>query len=150
MTMRRIQLLLLVLLPMLFVVATNANGQCDTFLPSGCKAALGNFVHDGNKNSAQLLEGETAELFKTFFANQTYRLVICKADDLPPVHVRVLDSSGRILFDNKNFNYEQVWDFSVKSTQMLDVQMRILPKTADKTKLKKGCVSVIFGIDPKS
>jgi hypothetical protein len=134
----------------LLIGMSGLKAQCDTFLPNGCKAALGNFIHDGGLNAAQLTEGETAELFKTFFAGQIYRMVVCKADDLPPVHVRVLDNSGRILFDNKNFNYEQVWDFSVKSTQMLSIQMYVVAKSSDKQKYKKGCVSIIFGVDPKS
>lgn len=131
-------------------VMQNAYSQCDTFLPSGCKAALGSFIHDGNVSSASLSEGESAELFKTFYSGQTYRLVLCKSDNLPPVHLRVLDNSGRVLFDNKTYDYEQVWDFSVRSTQMLVIQMKVLLLKHDEKRPKKnGCVSVFFGIDIK-
>lgn len=133
-----------------WAVGQSMNAQCDTFLPGSCKSALGDYVHDGNKNSALLSEGETAELFKTFHAGETYRLVICKADNLPPVHVRVVDNAGRVLFDNKNFNYEQVWDFSVRSTQVLVVQMKVLSTGKVSGVKKNGCVSVIFGMEHKS
>ncbi|MFT3739559.1 MAG: hypothetical protein QM786_12435 [Breznakibacter sp.] len=139
----------IIIVTFFLIVMPNAYSQCASFLPSGCKTALGNFVHDGNVSSTSLSEGELAELFKTFYADQTYRLVVCKSDNLPPVHLRVLDNAGRVLFDNKDYNYEQVWDFSVKSTQMLIIQMKVLAlkKKEDNALKENGCVAVFFGID---
>ncbi len=133
-----------------FMVSVNYSwGQCLTFAKNSCKATMGSFVHDGNYNSTILSEGETAELFKTFFEGQTYRIAISKVDDLPPIHFKVVDKTGRILFDNKDFNFQMVWDFSIESTQMLVVQMQVLERPGSKDKIS-GCVSVLFGLERKA
>jgi len=116
---------------------------------ASCKTALGEFKHDGNFNSTELAINESAEMYKTFFSGMTYRMVICKPDNISAIHVRVVDSNGRTLFDNKDHGYQLVWDFSVKSTQMLVIQMKALGDSKAVTTIK-GNVSVIFGLDNES
>jgi hypothetical protein len=115
---------------------------------ASCKSALGEFKHDGNFNSTVLGANESAEMYKTFFSGMTYRMVLCKPDALKAIHVRVIDGDGRVLFDNKDHNYQLVWDFSVRSTQMLVIQMKGIGGAL--TSSQKANVSVIFGIDNES
>ncbi len=126
--------------------ANQANAQCLSFAKNVCKPKLENFVHDGNYNATMLGSGETAELFKTFFKDQKYRIVIGKVDNLPPIHFRLVDEDNNILFDNKEHNYIDVWDFSVETTQMLVLKLKVLDNY-DEDNSTKGCISVLFGIE---
>ena len=49
----------------------NLNAQCKQFAKNTCKAGLQPYQHDGNYHAALLLEGEEAELYKTFYSNNT-------------------------------------------------------------------------------
>jgi len=110
------------------------------------KPLLGDYLHDGNYNATVLAEGEKAELFKTFFSGQKYRMAISKVEQLPNIHLRLLDKEGNVLFDNADHNYLLVWDFKVESTQMLVVELNVLEKETESEELIAGCVSVLFGI----
>ncbi len=126
----------------------NVQGQCSSFAKNICKPKLENFVHDGNYNATILGAGETAELYKTFFAGQTYRIVVGKINDLPSIHFRLVDESNQILFDNKDHNFTDVWDFSVETTQMLVIKLKVLDNyNSDEENVTKGCVAVLFGIE---
>ena len=112
------------------------------------KKQLGEFIHDGNYNATTLEEGEKAELYKTFFSGQNYRIAISKVDQLPNIHFRMLDKNGNVLFDNRDHNYQLVWDFNVESTQMLVVELNVLEREPKQKELINGCVAVLFGLEP--
>ncbi len=129
-------------------VGNNLNAQCLTFAKKVGKPKLGNFVHDGNYNATILGAGETAELYKTFFKGQKYRIAVSKIDNLPNIHFRLVDENNNILFDNKDHDFIDVWDFSVETTQTLVIKLKVLDDYAsDETNTIKGCVSVLFGIE---
>ena len=44
---------------------------------------LEHYTHDGNYHAAVLVEGEEAELYKTFYSDMEYRVAICGEDKLP-------------------------------------------------------------------
>lgn len=104
-------------------------------------------MHDGNYNATMLQEGENAELYKTFFKGQKYRLAICKIKDLPPIHFKITDQDGRIFYDNKDHDFALTWDFQVESTQMLIIEMEVLEQSGPEEDLISGCVAVLFGLD---
>ncbi len=112
------------------------------------KPTLGNYLHDGNYNATILAEGEKAELFKTFFSGQKYRMAISKVKQLPDIHLRLLDNDGNVLFDNADHDYLLVWDFEVESTRMLVVELNVFEKDTKSDDLVSGCVAVLFGIAP--
>ncbi len=126
----------------------SVNGQCMGFAKDVGKEALGSYLHDGNYNATILEEGEKAELYKTFFSEQKYRVAISKVDELPDIHFRVLDRNGNVLFDNVKYDYQLVWDFEVASTQMLIIELNVLEHNKESEELVAGCVSVMFGIEP--
>ncbi len=124
-----------------------ANAQCFSFAKNVGKAKLGDFVHDGNYNATILSEGEKAELFKTFFEGQKYRISISKIESLPTIHFKVVDRGGNVLFDNEEVNYSLSWDFEVESTQMLVVEMEVMERKNATDDLISGCVAVMFGVE---
>jgi hypothetical protein len=129
-------------------IGNKANAQCLNFAKNIGKPKLENFVHDGNYNATILGAGETAELYKTFFKGQKYRIAISKIDNLPDIHFRLIDEDNNILFDNKDHNYTDVWDFSIETTQMLMIQLKVMDNYNDsEMNTTKGCVSVLFGIE---
>ena len=58
----------------------DAAAQCKGFAKKSCLPELGSYTHDGNYHAAVLVEGEEAELYKTFYADMDYRVAICGAD----------------------------------------------------------------------
>ena len=130
-----------------FLLPMVARAQCASFAKNVGIVKLEDFVHDGNYNATILGAGETAELYKTFFAGQTYRVSISKVESLPNIHFRLLDKDNNVLFDNKEHDYTDVWDFSVKSTQMLVLKLKVLDDYESIEHTTKGCVAVLFGIE---
>ncbi len=124
-----------------------SSAQCASFAKNVAKVKLGEFVHDGNYNATVLGAGETAELYKTFFEGQTYRIAISKIINLPAIHFRLVDKEGTVLFDNKDHDLTDVWDFTVESTQMLIIKLKVLDDYNKSEKITKGCVAVLFGIE---
>ncbi|MBN2166033.1 MAG: hypothetical protein JW717_07135 [Marinilabiliaceae bacterium] len=132
----------------LLTIGLNSFSQCTNLITDDCLKQFGEFVYDGNSSVSEMKEGDTAELFKTFFVGQTYRVVVCKSDNLPSVRIRVISSNGSVLFDNKDKNFEHVWDFAVKGTQKLIISIEVMKKDGDeKRELESGCVAILFGID---
>lgn len=122
-----------------------ANAQCKGFAKKICKAELGSFVHDGNYHAAILTEGEEAELYKTFYSGQEYRMAICGTDNLPPIEFKILDANKNVLYSNKNNDYSQTWDFSLESSQQLKLVIIVTTFEQASEAPASGCVSIMFG-----
>ncbi|HBX49601.1 MAG: hypothetical protein A2W98_05935 [Bacteroidetes bacterium GWF2_33_38] len=142
--MKRI-ILLIVATAITFAFATESNAQCKNFAQKICKLELLPYIHDGIYNATTLAEGETAELFKTFYSGQEYRLAICGDDMLPRVEFEVLDGERNVLFSNKNNNYSKVWDFKLESSQQLIISIQVPTNDKMSDQLASGCVAVLVG-----
>ncbi|MGQ1786603.1 MULTISPECIES: hypothetical protein [unclassified Saccharicrinis] len=134
----------------LFLAPDVCKAQCAGFAKNIGKAKLNEFVHDGNYNATILGAGETAELYKTFFAGQKYRVAISKIENLPDIHFRLVDKENHILFDNKEHDFADVWDFTVETTQMLILKLKVLDDYNNAENTTKGCVAVLFGIEKEN
>ena len=89
------------IIAMVIVALPNlVEAQCKNFAKKICKLELLPYVHDGIYNATVLSEGETAELYKTFYSGQEYRVTICGDENLPPVQFQVLDAERNVLYDN--------------------------------------------------
>jgi len=106
------------------------HAQCKSFVKSNCLPQLTPFIHDGNYQAVIMSEGEDAEIFKTVFAGQQYRLIICTENALPNVEFVVTDNRRTILFDNRKSDNVKMWDFKSKVSQQIKVTIRI-PKGAN-------------------
>ncbi len=129
--------------------SSEVQAQCKSFVKNNCQPNLMPYIHDGSYQAVIMSEGEEAELYKTIFAGQQYRLYVCVDDNLPNVEFVVTDIHRNILFDNrKNGNVKQ-WDFKSDASQQIKVTIRI-PKAKkqgdSEQELIFGCVGIMFGI----
>ncbi len=124
--------------------------QCKNFAKRVCRLELAPFIHDGNYNAAILTEGEDAELFKTFYAGQEYRIAVCGSETLAKVEFQVLDVERRVLYTNASKNFAPYWDFKVEATQQLIITVKVHdnPGSSNSDMLESGCVAIMFGLKP--
>jgi len=123
----------------------DALSQCKAFVKSNCLPQMAPFIHDGNYQAVIMSEGEEAEVYKTIFAGQRYRLIICIDPALPDVEFVVSDIRRNILFDNRKNDNTRVWDFRPDASQQIKVTIR-LPKSQGGREGAMGCVAVLFGM----
>ena len=128
---------------------TSVNAQCKGFAKKLCKLELTGYIHDGNYHAAILTEGEEAELYKTFYSGQNYRLAICGSEALPAIEYQVVDAYKNVLYDNKQHDMVATWDFKLESSQQLKIVVKV-PVSAQKSEFpNSGCVAIMFGFQEK-
>ena len=136
-----------VLLFFLSVTTVNTQQQCLSFARGIVRPMLSPYIHDGNYTATFIEEGESADLHKTFFKGEKYRLVFAAVDALPKnVRIRLLDENNAIFFDNAEHDYVYVWDFELEATERLIVRINI--PDSNETTIRGGCMAVLFGIVP--
>ncbi|MFH0755846.1 MAG: hypothetical protein V2B15_00990 [Bacteroidota bacterium] len=130
----------------LFVLPAAMNAQCKQFAKNTCKAGLDPYQHDGNYHAALLIEGEEAELYKTFYSNRDYRIGVCGAPNLSTIEFKVIDTrNGKVLYDNSQKDYEWKWDFRLESSQQLKIMVKVIARDTNVTEPEEGCVAIMFG-----
>jgi hypothetical protein len=132
-----------------FATSVEVDGQCKAFAKKVCLPELGNYTHDGNYHAAVLVEGEEAELYKTFYSDMDYRIAICGEDLLPDVEFRILDASKNVLYSNKDANYAKTWDFKLQASQQLKLVVKVPSTSQSGSVPASGCVSIMFGFKMK-
>jgi hypothetical protein len=138
------------ILALLFFAATvNVDAQCKSFAKKVVIPELAPFTHDGNYHAAILVEGEEAELYKTFYSDMDYRVAICGEDKLPSVEFKVFDSNKNLLFSNKESNYVRTWDFKLESSQQLKIVVKVNSLSKPDEAPASGCVAIMFGFKIK-
>jgi len=149
--MRQKYIPVLATVALLFVMAfssLDARAQCKTFVKSSLPQ-LAPYIHDGSYQAVMMSEGEEAEVYKTIFAGQQYRLYVCSADVLPDIEIIVSDIHRNILFDNRKNTNLKIWDFKSDASQQIKVMVRI-PKSNGKgnseNEVAFGCIGVLFGL----
>lgn len=147
----RIKRIFPILAILLIAVAVDANAQCKAFAKKVCLPELGAYTHDGNYHAAVLVEGEEAELYKTFYSDMDYRVAICGEDKLPSVEFKVLDANKNVLYSNKDKdgNYQKTWDFKLQSSQQLKLVVKVTSFNQAGDTPASGCVSIMFGFKMK-
>ncbi len=125
------------------------NAQCKAFAKKICLPELGSYVHDGNYHAAVLVEGEEAELYKTFYSDMEYRVAITGEEKLPGIEFRVLDTNKNVLYSNKDSNYDKTWDFKLESSQQLKLVIKVLSDNQPGETPASGCVAIMFGFKLK-
>lgn len=136
----------------LLILGTTLNGtaQCKAFAKKVCLPELGTYTHDGNYHAAVLVEGEEAELYKTFYSDMEYRVAICGEDKLPSVEFKVLDADKNVLYSNKEGDkYAKTWDFKLQSSQQLKLIVKVSSFNKPGDTPASGCVSIMFGFKMK-
>ena len=135
---------------LLFIAATlTANAQCKAFAKKDCLPELAPYTHDGNYHAAVLVEGEEAELYKTFYSDMEYRVAVVGEGKLPEVEFRILDENKNVLYSNKDHNYAKTWDFKLESSKQLKLVVKVNPFNKPGDVPASGCVSIMFGFKVK-
>ncbi len=138
------------ILALLTILTTSyAGAQCKAFAKKVCLPELGAFTHDGNYHAAVLVEGEEAELYKTFYSDMDYRIAICGEDKLPDIEFKILDGNKNVLYSNKDSKYAKTWDFKLQSSQQLKLIVKVLSRSKPSETPASGCVSIMFGFKVK-
>lgn len=146
----RILKILPILALFLFGNAVSADGQCKAFAKKVCQPELGSYTHDGNYHAAILVEGEEAELYKTFYSDMEYRVAIIGEDKLPDVEFKVLDANKNVLYTNKKDGvYAKTWDFRLQSSQQLKLVVKVSSFNQPGATPASGCVAIMFGFKIK-
>jgi len=139
-----------VLVMIFALTSSKVDGQCKSFARRECLPELGLYTHDGNYHAAVLFEGEEAELYKTFYSDMDYRMVICGDSKLPPIEFVVIDADRNILYTNKDNNYSKSWDFKLQTSQQLKLIIKVrVSDQSTGTAPTSGCVSIMVGFKIK-
>src|SRR5690554_8172905 len=115
----KISLLLLLLIA---GFGLQAQSPCLAFARNIAKPLLGDFMPDGNYNATYLEEGESAELYKTFYEGQSYRLLVSVVYQLPNARERLFDSKRDDVFDIANYELAPDRDLVADSSGTLRVK----------------------------
>ncbi len=139
-------ILFISLLACMIALPMAMNAQCKQFAKNTCKAGLDPYQHDGNYHAALLIEGEEAELYKTFYSDREYRIGVCGANNLEAVEFKVVDTrNGKVLYDNSLNDYDWKWDFNLESSQQLKIMVKVPVPEANVEEPEEGCVAIMFG-----
>ena len=132
-----------------FAYCGSVDAQCKAFAKKECLPELGGFTHDGNYHAAVLVEGEEAELYKTFYSDMEYRIAIVGEDKLPSIEFKILDINKNVLYSNKEKDYASTWDFRLQSSQQLKVVVKVTSFNKPGDTPASGCVAIMFGFKLK-
>ena len=131
------------------ILSNNVSAQCKGFAKKMCKLELMPYIHDGNYHAAILTEGEEAELYKTFYSDQDYRIAVCGSQSLPDIEFQVIDANRNVLYDNTKNNLSRVWDFRLESSQQLKIAVKVPVVNETGDDILNGCVAIMFGFREK-
>lgn len=134
---------------LVFTFNLNAGAQCKAFAKKDCLPKLAPYTHDGNYHAAVLVEGEEAELYKTFYSDMDYRVAIVGESKLPEVEFRILDANKNVLYSNTDNKYADTWDFKLQSSQQLKLVVKVTSFNQAGDTPASGCVAIMFGFKMK-
>lgn len=139
---------IITVLVFLIIASTGfADAQCKAFAKRECLPKLSGYTHDGNYHAAVLIEGEEAELYKTFYSDMDYRVSIVGDGQLPAIEFRVLDANKNVLYTNKDKDYASTWDFKLQASQQLKLVIKVTSSSNQSSgnSPANGCVAIMFG-----
>jgi hypothetical protein len=125
--------------------SAGAVAQCNAFIKKKCMPKISPFTNNGQMNNSTLMAGQSAQMSMTFYAGQDYRILVCSQEVLGEVTFKVLDMTKKVVFDSKENNAPDFWDFKVKNTQQFIVEVSVPPSDSPNSIVPSGCVSVMVG-----
>jgi hypothetical protein len=130
-------------------VTSDVVSQCSkTWVRKKCVPKVSPFIHNGQMNTTLLKEGGKMESILTFYSGQDYRILICSEETLENVTFVVSDMTGKMLYDSKAHNNTDFWDFKVKTTTEMKVEV-FAGTNEGGNGTATGCVSVLVGFKSK-
>jgi hypothetical protein len=127
-------------------ISINGFSQCKNFTKKEGFPALAPYTHNGQLTSAKFIPGDEAELEMTFNGGNDYRVLIVSQEIIGDVELIILDKTRKVLFTSKAGEKNPHWDFRVKSTQQLIVQVKVAEMEKVSTNIvPEGCISILTG-----
>lgn len=128
----------------LVFTTTFSFAQCKGFVKKQIPR-LAPYIFNGQVNSSVLLSGDHTKTTLTFYAGQTYRVMVAAQTELENTYFLVKDANNQQLFSSKDQGKLDYWDFIVESTQQLTIEVVVPDKEAANGLVPSGCVSVLIG-----
>lgn len=136
------------LIAVLFIAALPivANAQCRSFAKNKCMPAMAPYKFNETFNAAQLAPGEEAQVDLTFYSGQEYRLIVCAHPILGAINWKLMDASGKAVFESNADDPKDHFDFKVATTQKLTVNIGVPAAVkGGNNMLTVGCVGILVG-----
>ena len=135
----------LILITLTVVIPFTVFSQCKNVAKKECLPKLSPYTHNGQVNSSTLLAGQTAELQMTFNSGLDYRILVCASAVLGKASFKLIDVEKNVVFDSKESNSPELWDFNVESTQQFTLEVTVPKSNSPNNIVPSGCVSVLVG-----
>lgn len=130
--------------------------DCIDYHKNNCKgpASLSNYQYDQVSRSGLLMKGQTSEFRINLYQGRDYRITICNQEALGEnVQYQIVDfENNTVLYDNKEFNFERAFEFSVLISREVKIVVTV-PADASTQKTtsvgfkpkptQMGCVGVL-------
>ena len=127
-------------------ISINGFSQCKNFTKKEGFPALAPFTHNGQLTTAKFIPGDEAELEMTFNGGNDYRVLIASQEMLGDVELKVLDKTRKVLFTSNPGDTNPHWDFRVKNTQQLIIQVKVAEMgEVTNNIVPEGCISILTG-----
>jgi hypothetical protein len=101
------------------------------------------YIPEARFNALPLREGDDVDIYKSFFKDRNYRIVVVGAENMPKLNFKVTNFQRQTLYDS-NVTKMESWDFISDKNQNLIISVQV-PKAEKDTKPKSGCVAVVVG-----
>ncbi len=108
-----------------------------------------NYLSDAHYNSVRLVQGDKIEVYKPFFREREYIIIVSCDPKLPGVNVSITDMGKNIIYKSEKTAKEQTIEISPKKNQNLIISVKTA-KSEDYPKDYKGCVSIVIGFKKKN
>ncbi len=133
---------------LIFIFSGTMNGQpckgfheskdCFVYIPEGR-----DFKQYSQAKSTQISIGQKTTYKLVLFGGKDYILGVCAESGYRPIHFRIIDSqTKKIMYDNKDYDYIDSFNFMVQRTQPLDIEVQILENKKIQMKKDKMCVGI--------
>lgn len=136
------------LLIVLLAVTGYVFPQCAGYAQKWCPKQLADGAYQPSPQllTAAMGQGESTKINMNFFKGHDYRLVFCAEEHLGNLGVKVMSSKGEVLFNNADHDNAIFWDFSMKSSQRLVIE--VTAPGASEQEVMEGCVAIAVGLKP--
>ena len=122
-----------------------SKAQCKNFVKKKCLPQLNNYVPSDKYNSLKMVEGEEADMYLIFVANNDYRVIVCSLEIIGNDEFKVLTDTGDVIYSSAENEGKNYFDFSTTSTEKLHVVIKVSESESTTGMMHEGCVTVMVG-----
>ena len=146
--LRKIQISLF----LLFASASIGFGQMcmDFHRTNDCRTDLVPFFKYYNQSRSDLIKvGYTVKYSLVFYGDKEYMVSFCTHKNFYPVNFKLVDeTSGQVLYDNKEDEYVESIGFAVEKTKLLQVEVEILAHRASDKEIEEDypCIGMLIQV----